>query len=186
AGNCRRLVWDHSAIHYGVPVDLGSKRPWAVFLGATGTYWFAETLRLCQLTSLNLAGVVEGVMRDRPAALRRWTALRAVQLSYALACRLFHYLIRVPLQTPGRVYRFKLVLRILLIAGLLRDVPLLRRMVFRLLISPSRWRPADLASVWADLQRLSALRLARQGGWFKGADFRVHALWRPHAGTAYF
>ena len=64
-------MWDHSAIHYGVPIDLGSKRPWAVFLGATGTYWFAETLRLCQLTSLNLAGVVEGVMRDRPAALRQ-------------------------------------------------------------------------------------------------------------------
>ena len=183
SARCRRIAWDHAAVDYCVSVQLGGRGGTWLFLGATGSYWFSELMRLCQATGTAPASVVEGVVRDSRSALRSWIRLRPLLLAYQLSCAVYNYFIRAPLILPARIFRFKPGLRVLLLLGLLHDVPPLRGPVMRLLLRPWRWRDAKVKRVVGDLLRLSALRLARRGGWFRGAWFCVDAVWRPHAGA---
>jgi hypothetical protein len=199
---CRWLVWDHAPVGACVSLYLGGQGSSRLLVGTTGSHRFTELMRFCRLTSADTGALVATVLSDRPSALQSWKGLRPLVIGYAISCALCRHVICEPCQrlarfartVPFRVYRaartpirvayhLKPGLRVLLVWAILQDVPLLRRFLVRFLVRPGNWKKVGLAPLWNDLQRLSALRLARSGGWFCGGDFRIEPLWQDHAGT---
>jgi hypothetical protein len=177
-----RLVWDHSAVGDRALIHLGGGKPCCVFLGATGAHWLRGLTHFCQTANLALADVVDAVLCNKASALRRWQALRLLPVAHGFLCRCGHWIRRL-LRLPSRFYHVKPGLRLLLVLGLLRDVPALRRSVGSLVVRPWQWRKVGLVAVWRDLLRLSVFRLARSGHWFGGVRFRIDLFWRAHSGT---
>src|SRR5205823_1201737 len=97
------------------------------------------------------------------------------------------YLLRVAIKLPFRLtrtaYRFQKDARVLLVLGLLRDVPALRRPLLSFLMQPRRWRDLQPVSLWSDLVRLAVLRGMRGKELVPGEPYHITLSWRDDQQT---
>ncbi len=184
AGRVRRLLWDHGAAARG-QATFGVGRWWTHHLPLRrDTRWdFCHLLQFCRDNRVDLLALVGQLTDGRPSALRCWSKLRLPLLLLVVAevpaqmMAATWQTIRLRYRMAVEAWRNHGALRLLLLLGLLTDVPTLRRSLTALLWQPRRWRSIGMPTLAKDLIRLACIRAAGGRGPVLGESFRIDAAW---------
>jgi hypothetical protein len=167
-GDCLRLVWDHAGVACWAAVQLGTA-PFAVLMEGNGAYRFQGLARFCKSYGPATGVLLRELLRAGPPALQAHRGLRLLALGYFLTAAFLRFVLFAPLN---------IVMQMLLVAGLLWDMPTLRRTLVSHVLHPSRWRRVSPAHLWGDLLRLGVLRCLRGRRMVADDPFRVTPFWQ--------